>query len=596
MAWVVIDNIRGAKGAAGDKGDKGDRGDKGADGARGDRGPQGVPGTLSSASAESVPADAPAEVIMTGTVEVKHAHFKIPRGLPTPIAIENDATVAAYVAAPDSATGTALRTGFVGQEATGVVVPTGATIAEIQSAFDAAEAFGTRVVAAGEITTDTPLQVKTSCDLSGLTITHTGASSPAIVVPNSNVVIDGVTLIGPGNTTLSNSRGIQAIGVVGAPLREITIRNAKISGFRQVGIWLQHVDGFTVENCEISDCQYAGVHCMSVFHGMVKGNRISHITGTPLAYGITINKASEPLATAPRSTDVTITGNVITDVPNWEGIDTHGGERINITSNTVAGCKIGIAVVPAKDAPAVDEIFAPLAVTVVGNTVDSLKTDGTAEFGISFTGAYKGPLGTVYEYATGVISGNVVKNHGVATADNRGAMYIHTTRGVVVSGNQLINPSSLGINVHHDNQDITVMGNTITEVWATTSARCAAIMVREQYNTATIAGNRLAVNGEHSGATLVNTKGLAITTSSNNEIVAYGNQFSRAVTIPIDGAAALRSQFLAGTPAAIGSALSAANMATIDDVWGADERDVLNNVRARVNGMATLLQSLGLLT
>lgn len=596
MAWVLVDNIRGNPGAKGDKGDKGDRGDTGAPGARGDRGPQGVPGTISSASAESVSAESPAEVVMSGTVEVKHAHFKVPRGLPGVNAVENDTAVAAYVAAVDSDTRLALEGNFVAQAATGITVPVGSTIGDIQAAFDTAETFGTRVVAAGTLFTDTTLEVKTSCDLTGLTINFTGVNAPAIVVSNSNVVIDGVTLIGPGNTVLaSDSRGIRAIGTVADPLREITIRNATITGFRQVGIWLQHVSGFTVENCQISDCQYAGVLGFSVFHGVVKGNRIDHITGAPLAYGVTISKASEPLATAPRSTDVTITGNVVTDVPNWEGIDTHGGERINISSNTVAGCRIGIAVVPAKDAPAVDEVFAPLAVTVVGNTVDSLVDDGSSDFGISFTGAYKGTLGQVYEYATGVISGNVVKNHGLATSDNRGAMYIHSTRGAVVSGNQLINPSSLGINVHHDNQGITVTGNTVTEVWATTSTRCAAIMVREQYNTATVAGNRLAVNGEHSDATLVNANGLQLTTSSNNEVIAYGNQFSQATT-PIVPAAALRTQFMAGAPTAIGAALSAANMATIDDVYGADERDVLNNVRGRLNGVVSLLQSLGLLT
>ncbi|UGS27569.1 hypothetical protein K8F61_05110 [Microbacterium resistens] len=129
MAWELVDNIRGPKG------DKGDRGtissisvatlppEASATASmsgttdvhvhfgipRGAKGEQGVPGTLSSASAESVPADAPAEVIMSGTTEVKHAHFKVPRGLPGTNAIENDAAVAAYVLAVDSATKAALN-------------------------------------------------------------------------------------------------------------------------------------------------------------------------------------------------------------------------------------------------------------------------------------------------------------------------------------------------------------------------------------------------------------------------------------------------------------------------------------------------------
>lgn len=125
MAWELADNIRGPKG------DKGDPGTIAAAVAAtlppgapaevimhgtkdvtlefkipaGDRGEQGVPGTISSASAESVAPDASAEVIMSGTVEVKHAHFRVPRGLPGQNAVPSDEATATYAATE----GTALR-------------------------------------------------------------------------------------------------------------------------------------------------------------------------------------------------------------------------------------------------------------------------------------------------------------------------------------------------------------------------------------------------------------------------------------------------------------------------------------------------------
>lgn len=76
---------------------------------KGDKGEKGDTGTISSASAESVPAGDRAAVIMSGTGAVKHAHFKVPRGLPGVNAIENDDAVAAYVLAVDSATKAALN-------------------------------------------------------------------------------------------------------------------------------------------------------------------------------------------------------------------------------------------------------------------------------------------------------------------------------------------------------------------------------------------------------------------------------------------------------------------------------------------------------
>ncbi|WP_404475124.1 hypothetical protein [Microbacterium aerolatum] len=55
-------------------------------------------------SAESVPADAPAEVVMTGLDQDRKFAFKVPRGLPGVNGVENDAAVATYMAAEDSQT------------------------------------------------------------------------------------------------------------------------------------------------------------------------------------------------------------------------------------------------------------------------------------------------------------------------------------------------------------------------------------------------------------------------------------------------------------------------------------------------------------
>lgn len=89
MAWVTTDNIRG------NKGDKGDT------------------GSIASASAESVDAGEPAAVIMTGTDAVKHAHFKVPRGIPGLNAVPTDEGVGAYISALETATRAALNGSFL---------------------------------------------------------------------------------------------------------------------------------------------------------------------------------------------------------------------------------------------------------------------------------------------------------------------------------------------------------------------------------------------------------------------------------------------------------------------------------------------------
>lgn len=57
-----------------------------------------------SVSAETVAANVPAQVEMTGPDQGRAFDFKIPRGLPGPNAVENDEAVATYLGAPDSQT------------------------------------------------------------------------------------------------------------------------------------------------------------------------------------------------------------------------------------------------------------------------------------------------------------------------------------------------------------------------------------------------------------------------------------------------------------------------------------------------------------
>lgn len=72
---------------------------------RGERGPA---GSLDFATAESVPADESASVQMVGTEGARGAHFRVPRGLPSPGAVPAAEAVATYLRAADSEPGKAL--------------------------------------------------------------------------------------------------------------------------------------------------------------------------------------------------------------------------------------------------------------------------------------------------------------------------------------------------------------------------------------------------------------------------------------------------------------------------------------------------------
>jgi parallel beta-helix repeat protein len=166
-----------------------------------------------------------------------------------------------------------------------------------------------------------------------------GPGRTGIKVTKSNTVIDGYSIIGSQATTYNvNEYGIDVEGTASNHLHNIVIRNCYVGKFGNTGIWLQYVDSFTIENCTIEDSVYAGIYVVSGTNGLIRYNHIRRIgvvgyqTKEMNSYGITLSDFG--LGLGP-SSNVRILSNVITDVPQWHGIDTHGGTYITISGNTV---------------------------------------------------------------------------------------------------------------------------------------------------------------------------------------------------------------------------------------------------------------------
>lgn len=161
MAYVKIANLKGEKGE------------------RGVQGPQGPAGTFAAAEAHSVDASEPASVVMSGSQTSRRADFYIPRGLPGVNAVDNDAAVATYLGAPDSATGAALRGALDSEHAVfGVVgVPGTLTIEKLQAAANEAASSGRTLQVGGTLTTDQTLTLACDFNLAQLTINYTGTGT-----------------------------------------------------------------------------------------------------------------------------------------------------------------------------------------------------------------------------------------------------------------------------------------------------------------------------------------------------------------------------------------------------------------------------------
>jgi parallel beta-helix repeat protein len=182
--------------------------------------------------------------------------------------------------------------------------------------------------------------VWTSVDTQTITVTTASSSpsSPMTITTNSQTVSDKSFTA----TTFWSGFGIYAHGGDGtSPITNLIIRRCTFTGF-EIAISLAYVSTYTIEDCVINDTLYAGILVFSGLNGTIQRNTIQRVgyQNTPPmevnAYGIALTRVGDAnFTTHPRSASTLVDSNTITDVPSWEGIDTHAGSALTFTNNVL---------------------------------------------------------------------------------------------------------------------------------------------------------------------------------------------------------------------------------------------------------------------
>lgn len=332
--------------------------------------------------------------------------LRIPQGqpgLPGPGALAADDAVSTYVQT-ESKTRTALnrayRRGYSPREFGVVGNGTTDDTAAWNSALSAVPAGSTFTCPEGDRYKLTgPLDLAKPVTIEGGEfLPH--SSGRGLNISASDVTIRGSKFTSPSAADpLTSHQIIAAVGTSTAPLRRVTVEKVTIDKSRYHGIWLEWCQDVKVRDCQITDFQYGAVMLISVTRGEVSGCVIRNglQEGTIVnSYGIA---ATDLVNTAAgRSRDILITRNIVDNIPKWEGIDTHGGERITITDNVITRCYDGISAVGGSSS----RVSAPRSVVISGNTIDSMGISGVRS-GIRFYGIQDG------EQATGMIGSNQVR-------------------------------------------------------------------------------------------------------------------------------------------------------------------------------------------
>ena len=361
--------------------------------------------TSASLAVQTLPAGQPAGGSVTlegGTLRFDLRVPQGPQGMPGPGAVAADDAVAAYVQTT-SKTRTALDTtyrrgysprefGVTGDGSTDDTAAWNAALASVPAGATITCPEGHRYRLTGPVVTQKAVTVE-----GGEWLAHTTGVM-------WDVRNDGVTLRDQVWTAVmkdadSSHRGIYARGTTDAPVRGLVLDRIRSSGFGYEPIRLLWCRDVTITDCNVQDFWYAGVMVLSSTHGRierctVRNARVS--TEVRDAYGIAItdNENTEDA----RSRDWVVDSCRVEDIRFWEGIDTHSGQNITITNNTILNCRDGVAVLAGNSARTV----APTSCVVTGNTILGGSYGDT---GIKFLGVANGSV------ADGVIGTNVIMGY-----------------------------------------------------------------------------------------------------------------------------------------------------------------------------------------
>jgi hypothetical protein len=161
------------------------------------------------------------------------------------------------------------------------------------------------------------------------------ANARGLIVTASGVTIDSVVIVGSQATTYRwNEVGILTTGSIS----NLVVRNSTLRKFGNSGIWLGPTTNARITGNTVEDAVYSGIMDISGSRDRIDGNVVRRIgvvgasANSNNAYGIAITNDGGAL-----SADIVVDGNTVETVPTWHGLDTHAGQRITFSNNTVSG-------------------------------------------------------------------------------------------------------------------------------------------------------------------------------------------------------------------------------------------------------------------
>jgi hypothetical protein len=313
----------------------------------------------------------------------------------------------------------------------------------------------------------------------GLKRNTVGPGSPSSVgagavfeINADNVEINGVRFIGSqaGSTITTVNYADAVIWVPGVnstdPLYNIKVLNCYMDGFAGIAVDIRYTENAQVENNTILNCGYAAIIYESVINGNVTNNIIDNIgagSGAVNYYGISLSRdPNGTLVTDLPTTNVIVSGNQVSNVFDWTGLDCHAAYKCQYVNNVVTGCPIGIniqydATSGTSPSPAKD-------ILVDGNIIYGHATLNKNRAGIISLGIFPTDPNENITITNNILVG--CGTWGGGGAPVAGSIGLLDTKFGVVTNNTIEKSIRFGISILNVTTDCLIEGNTVNGVIA----------------------------------------------------------------------------------------------------------------------------------
>ena len=318
----------------------------------------------------------------------------------------------------------------------------------------------------------------------GKTILSYSSTNTACIETTSTslFMVKDMTIQGPhsGSTYLANSEGVRIRGdSYASGASNITFENVEIKNFGENAVYMRFAKYIRIKNCKINRIGRAGVLALSCEYGWITDSYISNITpgsgGSAAylnAYGVILTRTTSnvDIGTDPASAYWWVENNYVTDIPSWEGLDTHGGINIHFVNNKVYNTATAINITHADSTGSGTSTVNAEKITITGNTCIYDPAATNTKQAITLT-----PKGASATVPPGfVVRDNYIEGHGTHdfALSTLGCVYVANVRDTIIDGNTLINSYYAGIQFNSVCTNVVISNNTLNVVNTINSVQC----------------------------------------------------------------------------------------------------------------------------